>query len=168
MLTLGLAGANDISGLHLHNAAPGVNGPVVFGIFGPNMDADDRTVTIDINGTVRFVCVWDVGDTPGLSSGDVDAGREARFSSHRCRAQLKSRHGCNKSSLCPHLHRRSVVLINLAVGIRGSRHGSETAFLGNKLGTCHRCRVAENCYTHFEPGPDRVSERDVSPYEITR
>ncbi len=62
LLGLGLAGANDISGLHLHNAAPGVNGPVVFGIFGPNMDADDRTVTININGTVSFSGVWDSTD----------------------------------------------------------------------------------------------------------
>ena len=69
---LGLAGANDISGLHLHNAAAGVNGPVVFGIFGPNMDADDRSVTININGTVSFAGVWDGGDTPALSPSDVD------------------------------------------------------------------------------------------------
>ena len=59
---LGQPGANDISGLHLHNAAPGSNGPVVFGIFGPNQDLNDRSVTIDIDGTVSFSGVWDSTD----------------------------------------------------------------------------------------------------------
>ncbi len=52
---------DDITGLHLHNAAPGVNGGVVFGIFSPSQDAD-RTIKIFTDGTIRFTGVWDAGD----------------------------------------------------------------------------------------------------------
>lgn len=52
---------DDITGLHIHFAPPGVNGSVVFGIHGPQHDLDDRVVTTP-DGAVRFVGVWDAAD----------------------------------------------------------------------------------------------------------
>ena len=49
---------NDATLLHIHNAARGVNGPVVFGIFNPN-DDNDPNITFNDNGTTTISGVWD-------------------------------------------------------------------------------------------------------------
>ena len=57
--------ANDATLLHIHNAARGVNGPVVFGIFNPNDDSDPN-VEFNNNGTTTISGVWepDEGSEP--------------------------------------------------------------------------------------------------------
>lgn len=54
---------DDITGVHFHAAPAGENGPVVFGIFRPQQDQNDRFITI--NGDthlIRFEGVWDAAD----------------------------------------------------------------------------------------------------------
>lgn len=54
--------------LHFHDAARGANGGVVFGIFGPAQDDDDRSVSFDAVEQVTLVSgVWDLDD-PATSS----------------------------------------------------------------------------------------------------
>lgn len=53
---------DDITGLHIHAAPPGVNGSIVFGMFGPTHDADDFAVDFPGGGTVHFTGVWDAAD----------------------------------------------------------------------------------------------------------
>jgi hypothetical protein len=52
--------ADDIVGMHIHNAPAGVNGSIVFGIIHPSQDAD-RIVTIAGN-TIRVEGVWTAAD----------------------------------------------------------------------------------------------------------
>ena len=35
---------DDVTAMHFHNAPPGANGPVVFGLIGPNHDTDDLVI----------------------------------------------------------------------------------------------------------------------------
>ena len=53
-----ITGANDATLLHIHNAARGINGPVVFGIFNPN-DDNDPNVEFNTDGTTTISGVWD-------------------------------------------------------------------------------------------------------------
>ncbi|MGB3655489.1 MAG: CHRD domain-containing protein, partial [Rivularia sp. (in: cyanobacteria)] len=59
---------DDVTGIHFHNAARGVGGPVVFGIFGPAQDTDDRTITINADGTTTISGVWETTDTAASTS----------------------------------------------------------------------------------------------------
>lgn len=55
--------ASDIEGVHIHLAPAGENGPVVFGIFRPQHDVDDRLITINgSSGLIRFSGIWDAAD----------------------------------------------------------------------------------------------------------
>ncbi|MEA5597415.1 choice-of-anchor I domain-containing protein [Rivularia sp. UHCC 0363] len=59
---------DDVTGIHFHNAARGAGGLVVFGIFGPAQDTDDRTITINANGTTTISGVWETTDTAASTS----------------------------------------------------------------------------------------------------
>lgn len=49
--------------LHFHQAPRGENGPVVFGIFGPEQDLDDRTVSFNASDNSTTISgVWDLDD----------------------------------------------------------------------------------------------------------
>lgn len=55
--------SDNITGLHIHAAPAGINGGVVFGIFRPQHDQDDRFITIDgEGGPIHFEGVWDAPD----------------------------------------------------------------------------------------------------------
>ena len=58
---------DDISGLHIHNAPPGVNGGIVFGMVGPGNDLDDLVVTTPGPGQVRFQGAWDGAEGNGTT-----------------------------------------------------------------------------------------------------
>ena len=58
---------DDIHGIHVHNAARGVNGSVVFGQRGPTQDADDFAIVENSNGTTTFSGIWETTD-PASSS----------------------------------------------------------------------------------------------------
>ncbi len=49
--------------LHFHQAPRGENGPVVFGIFGPDQDLDDRTVSFNADDNSTTISgIWDLED----------------------------------------------------------------------------------------------------------
>lgn len=54
--------------LHFHQAPRGVNGPVVFGIFGPEQDLDDRDVSFNPSDESTTVSgIWDLDDPANVS-----------------------------------------------------------------------------------------------------
>jgi hypothetical protein len=54
---------DDIVGAHIHIAPAGENGPIVFGIFRPQHDKNDRLITINgESGLIKFEGVWDAAD----------------------------------------------------------------------------------------------------------
>ena len=61
--------------MHVHNAAPGVNGPVVFGQIGPAHDANFGAV-INPSGSTTVTGLWDAGDG-GVGIGAFSAGMAA-------------------------------------------------------------------------------------------
>ena len=58
---------DDVHGIHVHNAARGVNGSVVFGQRGPTQDTDDFAIVENSNGTTTFSGIWETTD-PASSS----------------------------------------------------------------------------------------------------
>jgi hypothetical protein len=60
-------GGNQIVGnLHIHNAARGENGTVVWGIFAPDHDTDDDSqLTNNPDGTTRITSEWDLTEGNG-------------------------------------------------------------------------------------------------------
>ena len=64
------ANPNDnVSAMHVHNAAPGVNGPVVFGQIGPAHDVDDFSAVINGDGSTTIEGIWETTDGgTGLAS----------------------------------------------------------------------------------------------------
>lgn len=59
----GGAGGSDVLGLHIHNAARGANGPVVFGMIAPNSDTDGDLMfsNLGLAGTL-VEGEWDSGE----------------------------------------------------------------------------------------------------------
>jgi hypothetical protein len=54
---------DDITGMHIHNGPAGATGPVVFGMFRPKHDVDNRIITINGGtGFIRFEGAWDDAD----------------------------------------------------------------------------------------------------------
>jgi hypothetical protein len=54
-------GTQIVSNLHIHNAARGVNGTVVWGIFAPDHDVDNDSVLFNLpGGFTRIVSEWDL------------------------------------------------------------------------------------------------------------
>lgn len=54
---------DDITGAHIHAAPAGANGSVVFGIFSPQHDKNNRFITINGDtGLIQFRGVWDAAD----------------------------------------------------------------------------------------------------------
>ena len=45
---------DDVTGLHIHSAPRGENGPIVFGIINPNQDDDDVTFTLNDDGSTTI------------------------------------------------------------------------------------------------------------------
>lgn len=55
-------GANNVTALHIHRAPAGLNGPVVFGLIGPNSDTTgDLTITPFLGGATIF-SAWDTAE----------------------------------------------------------------------------------------------------------
>ncbi len=53
-------GGELVTNLHFHNNVRGMNGPVVFGIFGPSSDLDgDTMATLNVDGTTTVTGEWD-------------------------------------------------------------------------------------------------------------
>lgn len=62
---------NNASGFHIHNAPRGINGGVVYGIFGPDHDRDDDVIaTLGIDGSTTFTGTWGVAD--GSTAGNLN------------------------------------------------------------------------------------------------
>ncbi len=59
---------DDVTGIHFHNAARGEGGSVVFGIVGPEQDTDDRTISINDDGSTTISGVWETTDTEASES----------------------------------------------------------------------------------------------------
>lgn len=60
--------------LHFHQAPRGENGPVVFGIFAPDQDNDDRTVTFNSDGSTTISGIWDLDDPASTSLSEIAPG----------------------------------------------------------------------------------------------
>ncbi len=66
-------GDDEIVGIHIHDAPPGAVGPLLFGIIGPEHDADDFGFAYEdaVGGpeldSIRFTGVWDAADIPILA-----------------------------------------------------------------------------------------------------
>ena len=59
-------GTEIVGNLHIHNAARGVNGPVVWGIFAPDHDVDnDSVLTNNPDGTTFITSEWDLSEGNG-------------------------------------------------------------------------------------------------------
>jgi len=58
--------SDEIAALHIHLGAPGVSGPIIFGIHNAQNDVDDRVVSYPdgfvAGGRVRFEGIWDADD----------------------------------------------------------------------------------------------------------
>lgn len=54
---------DDVTGLHLHPGARGVNAPVAFGIFDPDQDLDDRNIAFFPGGAVSITGIWEQTDS---------------------------------------------------------------------------------------------------------
>lgn len=60
--------SDDVTIMHVHNAARGVNGPVVFGMIGPAHDNDDlRIVLNDLDGSWTVSGIWETTDLAAVS-----------------------------------------------------------------------------------------------------
>ncbi len=53
---------DDLRSMHIHTAARGANGPVVFGQFSPAQDPDDVSFTANADGTTTVRGVWETTD----------------------------------------------------------------------------------------------------------
>lgn len=65
----------DATGLHIHFALPGANGPIQYGLFGPSHDVNGN-ITFTQQAPTRWLIEgsWDEGDgNPGQTFGDVNA-----------------------------------------------------------------------------------------------
>jgi serralysin len=62
----GFAG-DDVTNMHVHNQARGVNGAVVFGQIGPAQDADDLRVKENAGGSWTIAGAWEPTDPAGAS-----------------------------------------------------------------------------------------------------
>ncbi|NNU16186.1 CHRD domain-containing protein [Parvularcula sp. ZS-1/3] len=61
-------GSQVVTVFHIHSAPRGVNGPVAFGIIGPNSDTDmDRMFTLNDDGSVTHSNQWDLGEGNGTT-----------------------------------------------------------------------------------------------------
>lgn len=59
-------GAEIVQNLHIHNAARGVSGPVVWGIFAPDHDVDnDSALVSNLDGTTIITSEWDFTEGNG-------------------------------------------------------------------------------------------------------
>jgi len=64
-------GGRQVTGFHIHNAARGVNGSVIYGLYGPDHDNDDDVVAV-LNGdnSTTFTGSW--GPTDGNPVGNIN------------------------------------------------------------------------------------------------
>ena len=70
---------DDVVGMHIHNAARGENGGVVFGVISPAEDDDDRAFTLNNDGSVTITGTWDSDDAEGSLSNFVEDINSADF-----------------------------------------------------------------------------------------
>ncbi|AFZ51430.1 choice-of-anchor I family protein [Dactylococcopsis salina] len=70
---------DDVVGMHIHNAARGENGGVVFGVISPAQDDDDRAFTLNDDGSVTITGTWDSDDADGSLSNFVEDINSADF-----------------------------------------------------------------------------------------
>jgi serralysin len=59
--------ADDVTAMHFHNGARGVNAPVVFGQIGPAQDADDLGVVRNADGSWTVRGAWETTDPANAS-----------------------------------------------------------------------------------------------------
>lgn len=58
-----ITGASSVTRLHIHNAARGVNGGVVYGIFNPDQDFNNNvSIAVNGDGTTTIQGSWDITD----------------------------------------------------------------------------------------------------------
>jgi len=70
---------DDVTGLHIHNAPRGENGPVVFGQINPNQDDDDISFVLNQDGSTTISGIWeetDPADAPLSDFVDVLQGNQ--------------------------------------------------------------------------------------------
>jgi Ca2+-binding RTX toxin-like protein len=65
---------DDVTAMHVHNAAPGASGPVVFGQRGPAQDVDDFSAVINPNASTTFKGIWETTDAASTSINAFAAG----------------------------------------------------------------------------------------------
>ena len=59
--------ADDVTAMHFHNGARGVNAPVAFGQIGPAQDADDLAVVLNADGSWTVRGAWETTDPANAS-----------------------------------------------------------------------------------------------------
>jgi serralysin len=59
--------ADDVTIMHVHNAARGANGPVVFGQIGPAQDGDDLRIVLNDDGSWTVSGAWEATDSANVS-----------------------------------------------------------------------------------------------------
>jgi serralysin len=59
--------ADDVTIMHVHNAPPGVSGPIVFGLIGPAQDTDDLSIVLNDDGSWTVSGAWEVTDPANVS-----------------------------------------------------------------------------------------------------
>ncbi|MBX9699813.1 MAG: CHRD domain-containing protein [Acetobacteraceae bacterium] len=64
---------DDVTSMHVHAQARGVNGPVVFGQINPAQDSDDRSITLNADGSWTIRGVWEATDPANQPIGNFAA-----------------------------------------------------------------------------------------------
>jgi hypothetical protein len=64
-------GGRQATGIHIHNAARGVNGPIIYGLYGPDQDFDNDVVAVlNADNSTTFTGSW--GPTDGNPVGNIN------------------------------------------------------------------------------------------------
>jgi len=68
---------DDVTNMHVHNEARGVNGAIVFGQVGPAQDADDLRIQKNFDGSWTIAGAWEPTDPAGRSIATFAAALDA-------------------------------------------------------------------------------------------
>jgi len=69
--------ADDVTIMHVHNAASGANGAVAFGQIGPAQDGDDLSIVLNEDGSWTVSGVWEATDPANTSITEFAAALDA-------------------------------------------------------------------------------------------
>ena len=69
--------SDDVVNMHVHNAARGISGAVVFGQITPAQDADDLSIVMNSDGSVTVSGIWETTDPANVSIANFAAALDA-------------------------------------------------------------------------------------------